>query len=173
MVCWEEPSTNSCLFDSVFLIEKVLYNLANTYYKQDKFDKSVKEYALLDTTEDKDLLFRSYYNLGNSLYKTQKLNESLEAYKKALDLKPDDIDTKHNIEVLNQLKKEQEKQQQQQQKDQEKKEQEKKEQQKKQEQKQQEKKEQEKKELHRFVAGEIYDYALSPVEKKHYTIEGK
>eukprot|EP00825_Cyclidium_porcatum_P006682 TRINITY_DN13337_c0_g1_i3.p3 TRINITY_DN13337_c0_g1~~TRINITY_DN13337_c0_g1_i3.p3 ORF type:complete len:102 (+),score=18.51 TRINITY_DN13337_c0_g1_i3:184-489(+) len=38
-----------------------------------------------------------YHNLGNAYYQTGKYKESLEAYKKALKLKPQDVDTKYNL----------------------------------------------------------------------------
>jgi hypothetical protein len=57
---------------------------------------------------------KAYYNIGNSFFKQDKLQESIEAYKKALDINPNDRDAKYNLELARaKLKESSEKQQQQ------------------------------------------------------------
>lgn len=74
------------------------FNLGNSYYKQEKFDESLKGYQeLLQKTEDKELKSKIYHNIGNSLLKSNKIEQSVEAYKNALKLNPKDLDTKYNL----------------------------------------------------------------------------
>jgi tetratricopeptide (TPR) repeat protein len=57
---------------------------------------------------------QTHYNIGNSYFKQDKLQESIEAYKKALDLNPNDQDAKYNLELARaKLKESAQKQQQQ------------------------------------------------------------
>jgi tetratricopeptide (TPR) repeat protein len=89
------------------------FNLGNSYYKQDKFDESLKSYQeLLQKTDNKELKSKIYHNIGNSLLKSNKLEQSIEAYKNALKLNPDDLDTKYNLSyALSLLKNNQQQQQ--------------------------------------------------------------
>jgi Ca-activated chloride channel homolog len=145
---------------------QVSYNIGNIYYRKNDFEKAQQEYTAVES-ENKQVMFQSYYNSGNTYYKQGKLKEAVSAYKKALDINAEDIDTKYNLEFINKMRKpqdqeqqkqdqkkqEQEKQDQEQEKqeqeeqDQEQQEQQKQEQEKQeQEKKEQEKQEQEKKE---------------------------
>lgn len=89
------------------------FNLGDAYYKQGRFDESVKEfYSSIELTENQELKAHAYHNIGNSLLKSQKFKESIEAYKNALKINPDDQETKYNISyALNQLEKQQNQQQ--------------------------------------------------------------
>ncbi len=74
------------------------FNLGNSYYKQEKFDESLKNYQeLLQKTDNKELKSKIYHNIGNSLLKSNKIEQSVEAYKNALKLNPNDLDTKYNL----------------------------------------------------------------------------
>lgn len=96
------------------------FNLADAFYKQEKYDDAVQKYSDLTSVEkDKQKLASVYHNIGNSLLnktskliKDQKLDESIkeldksiEAYKNALKNKPDDRETKYNLGYANRLKK--------------------------------------------------------------------
>jgi tetratricopeptide (TPR) repeat protein len=93
------------------------FNLGDAYYKQGRYDESLKEfYSSIELTENPDLKAKAYHNIGNSLLKSQKLKESVEAYKNALKINPNDQETKYNLSyALNQLEKQQNQQQQNQQ----------------------------------------------------------
>ena len=56
-----------------------------------------------------------YHNLGNSLLVQKKFDPSIEAYKKALRINPNDLDTKYNLAYAIKMKEQDQKQQQQQQ----------------------------------------------------------
>jgi len=91
------------------------YNLANSIYKQQRFDEAAGKFEelgeKLETPEEKA---RAYHNLGNSQLMQQKLDESIESYKKALRKNPSDLETKYNLAYAQMLKQQQQQQQQQQ-----------------------------------------------------------
>ncbi len=112
------------------------FNLANTYYKQQKWDEAVKEYQhyLTLENEDPDKMSSAWSNMGNTFLK-KKANEkgqmpvpqgqqpqqpqqqadnlklSMEAYKNALRLNPKDDQTRYNLAVVQKMIKDQNKDQ--------------------------------------------------------------
>lgn len=77
------------------------FNLGNSYYKQENYDESIKNYQeLLQKTNDKALKSKIFHNIGNSYLKSNKLEQSVEAYKNALKLNPNDMDTKYNLSYV-------------------------------------------------------------------------
>ena len=77
---------------------KANYNLAASLYKQEKFEEAAKILNELSGQNVSDRLRANvYHNLGNSLLNQKKVAESIEAYKNALRLTPDDMDTKYNL----------------------------------------------------------------------------
>ncbi len=83
---------------------KANFNLGNSLYKQGRFDESGNMFQnLANQNIDKDILAKAYHNLGNSLLKAKKYPESIDAYKKSLRLKPDDFDTKYNLEYARKM----------------------------------------------------------------------
>jgi len=92
------------------------FNIGNVLYKQKKYEEAQEEYLMALSTEDAQLQSQIFYNVGNCQYRLDKLVESIDSYKKSLEINPDDIDAKYNLEfVRNKLKEmaEQQKQQQQ------------------------------------------------------------
>lgn len=112
------------------------FNLANTYYKQQRWDEALKEYDhyLKLENKDKDKMSAAWSNVGNT-YLKKKANEkgqpqqpmpqgqqqgggeqqkednlkmSMEAYKKALRLNPKDDATRYNLAVVQKMLKDQE-----------------------------------------------------------------
>lgn len=76
-----------------------IYNLANSLYRQKKYDDATKQYMAVAGMENKnsDELAMAYHNLGNSLLQANKLSEAVEAYKNALRKNPNDFETKYNL----------------------------------------------------------------------------
>jgi tetratricopeptide (TPR) repeat protein len=76
------------------------FNLGNSYYKQQRFDEALREYgnsgASMKSPEERA---EAYYNTGNSLYQSNKYQEAINAYKQSLRLKPDDEDTRYNLQM--------------------------------------------------------------------------
>ncbi|MEM9292949.1 MAG: tetratricopeptide repeat protein [Acidobacteriota bacterium] len=52
------------------------------------------------TPQERDLRARALYGLGNSAYRQGRLDEAVEHYRQALEMNPDDEDTKFNLEFV-------------------------------------------------------------------------
>ena len=90
------------------------FNIGNVLYKQKKYEEAQEEYLKALSTEDALLQSQAHYNIGNCQYRLNKLVESIDSYKKTLEIHPDDMDAKYNLEfVRNKLKEMAEQQQQQ------------------------------------------------------------
>lgn len=90
------------------------FNLGDAYYKQGRFDESIKEfYSSLELTDDQNFKAKVHHNIGNSLLKAQKIQESVEAFKNSLKLNPADMETKYNLSYALSLLDKQNQQQQQ------------------------------------------------------------
>ncbi len=102
------------------------FNLADTYYKQKKYDESEKQLLEMSKSQtEKENLADVYYNLGNTQLKQaekllsqrkaqdamKKISQSIGNYKNSLRINPTDKNAKYNLsyasEVLKQLKKQQ------------------------------------------------------------------
>jgi tetratricopeptide (TPR) repeat protein len=96
------------------------YNLANSIYKQERYEDAAKLYKELaqikiDSTQPP----QSYHNLGNAMLKQaikdketqgqhvaanqEQLKESIEVYKKSLKINPTDMETKSNLAYAQKL----------------------------------------------------------------------
>ena len=71
----------------------------------------MQEFGRVIGGKDPALQAGACYNLGNAFFRQQKLQEAVEAYKKSLELKPDDIDAKINLELAQEMLKQQQQQQ--------------------------------------------------------------
>jgi tetratricopeptide (TPR) repeat protein len=92
------------------------YNLANSLYRQEKYEDAGNSFKYIaeQKENDKSLRAKAYHNYGNSLLKQEKFKESIDAYKNALKLQPNDKETKYNLEYARQKMMRQQQQQQQQ-----------------------------------------------------------
>lgn len=128
--------------------KEAAYNLANTYYKQQKWDEALAEYQhyLKLENEDPQKISAAWSNMGNTFLK-KKANEkaagaqmmmgqqgaqsqapqakqednlklSMEAYKNALRFNPNDDETRYNLAVVQKMIKDREDQKQDQKQDQ-------------------------------------------------------
>jgi tetratricopeptide (TPR) repeat protein len=75
------------------------FNQGDALYKLNKYEKSIEAYQKVIGSEDLIRESNALYNIGNSYFKQDKLQESIDAYIKALDLNPNDIDAKYNLEL--------------------------------------------------------------------------
>jgi len=92
---------------------ELIYNLANSHYKNGNFQQALQAYSqVASSSSDEALRHDSIYNTGNSLFKMGKLEEAANAYQKSLEIDPNDMDAKFNLEfVLQEMKKQQQKKQ--------------------------------------------------------------
>jgi Ca-activated chloride channel homolog len=112
---------------------ELYYNEANALVETGKYEEAVEKFTKALNTDDITLQARAYYNGGNGFFKKEDFRQAIEWYQKSLELNPDDMDAKYNLELArNRLReqmerqpqdKQQQQQQQQQQQDQQKQEQ--------------------------------------------------
>ena len=104
------------------------YNLANSYYKQKKYDLAENMFKMLtESNENSIKKANAFHNLGNSQMKggevllkegkvkeaMEKISESINSYKNALRNNPVDNETKFNLAIAKEVEKQMKKQQQQ------------------------------------------------------------
>lgn len=77
-------------------------------YEAGNYDGAAQRFAEGDSADD-------WYNRGNALARAGKLDEAIDAYTRSLEKQPDQADAQANLELVKQLKEQQEQQQQEQQ----------------------------------------------------------
>jgi len=104
------------------------FNAGDAAFESGFYDKALKHFNSSLATEDLQLQERSFYNLGNAHYrigeeekeapqKQANWEQAVTSYESALKLNPNDLDAKHNLEVVRKKLEELKQQQQQQNKD--------------------------------------------------------
>jgi tetratricopeptide (TPR) repeat protein len=92
------------------------FNLADALYKNGKFDESAALYQSLGQDARAPLAGPARFNLGNARFQQQDYRGAIQAYRDALHVNPDDLDTRRNLELALRALEEQQQQQKQQQK---------------------------------------------------------
>jgi Ca-activated chloride channel family protein len=87
------------------------FNMADGLYKNGHYDEAATLFRALGQDEKGILAPAARYNLGNSLYQKKDYKGAIQAYRDALQLRPDDPDTRRNLELALRALKEQEEQQ--------------------------------------------------------------
>jgi Ca-activated chloride channel family protein len=85
---------------------KIHYNIANTLYKQGKYEDAIKSYK---EVHSKALDYNKLHNMGNAYAKLNNFDEAVKSYEEALRIKKDK-DTQFNLELIKKKQKEQQKQ---------------------------------------------------------------
>jgi len=79
--------------------DAVLYNLANVYYALGEGDAALRSWSMAEElTEDVDVLFRIAFNRGVLYYNWGRYDEAYRSFRRALVLRPSDVDAKINLE---------------------------------------------------------------------------
>lgn len=86
-----------CAVFSFTTAQAGLVEKAAKHYEEGQFAEAEKIYRTLH--EDYPQSFEVNYNLGNSLFKQGKITEAILYYEKALKLKPNNEDVKHNLKL--------------------------------------------------------------------------
>jgi Ca-activated chloride channel family protein len=87
---------------------EVHYNIGNTFLKSREYEKALNEFRLSmedakgDSKNEREVRFRALFNSAVVQTELKKTDAALELYQKALELKPDSVETKTNIELLTQ-----------------------------------------------------------------------
>lgn len=77
------------------------FNLASAQYQTGKFDEAARGFeAVLSQTNDPLLKQKAFYNLGNTAYRQGNLQAAADYYRKALDLRPSDLEARQNLEFI-------------------------------------------------------------------------
>ena len=103
------------------------YNIAGALYHDEKYEEAVDKLQKAMVVQDVNKEAAAHYNLGNVYYRMGDFQNAIQSYQKSLEMVPEDIDAKYNLELARKMLKEQmkpENQDQQQQQQQQKKEQE-------------------------------------------------
>lgn len=90
-----------------------VYNIGVSQYLQNNFEQAQGFFTnSAEKFENKEDKAQAYHNLGNAYLEEKKYEESIKAYKEALKLVPNDMDTKYNLAYAQlMLKKKQQQQQ--------------------------------------------------------------
>ncbi len=81
-----------------------VFNLGDVAYQKKDYEQAAKQFetaAML--AKDDGLKAKAYHNLGNTYLDATQYDKSIEAYKNALRLNPDDMDTKYNLAYAQQM----------------------------------------------------------------------
>ena len=82
------------------------FNLGNAFLVNKEFDKATREYreairlAPGDSERAKEIRFRGLFNSAVALTEQKRVDEALEAYQSALEIRPNSVEVKTNIELL-------------------------------------------------------------------------
>jgi len=77
----------------------VYYNLANVYYALGEGDAALRLWGIVEElTDNTDILFRISFNRGVLYYHWGRYDEAYRAFRRALTIYPQDIDSKVNLE---------------------------------------------------------------------------
>ncbi len=80
------------------------YNLGNTIYQQGRYEEAVPQYeSAARLLEEENHQASAFHNLGNALFQKGDYEEARDAYQSALRRYPDDLATKHNLAMVNNL----------------------------------------------------------------------
>ncbi len=97
----------------------LFYDIGNVLYRQGDLEGAEEAWTRAMVGAEQELQADIAHNLGNARYQRQAFQEAIDAYRRALQARPDDRDTKRNMELaLRQLQAQQQQQQQQQQQEQ-------------------------------------------------------
>jgi Tfp pilus assembly protein PilF len=89
------------------------YDIANSLYKQKKYEEAATEFEqLIQQNDDPEKRADLFHNLGNANLMAQQYDKGVEAYKNSLRLRPGDENTRYNLAYAQSKLKEQQKQKQ-------------------------------------------------------------
>ncbi len=94
---------------------KILYNMGNAYYRLEDYENAVHNFRLAQEKGGPELKHKARYNLGNAEFRRQAFQKAIDHYQAALELAPDDLDARQNIEFVKKVMEQQKQQEQQQQ----------------------------------------------------------
>jgi tetratricopeptide (TPR) repeat protein len=85
---------------------EIQFNIGDSFLQMKDLDKAISQFRLAvrlapgSSAREKEVRFRSLFNIAAVEASQTKIDEALETYQQALEIKPDSIETKTNIELL-------------------------------------------------------------------------
>jgi Ca-activated chloride channel family protein len=79
------------------------HNVGDALYREGAFDEAIAAFGQAGKVENPGLAASAYHNLGNAHFRKQDFESAAAAYQKALTLDPDQLDTKINLEMANEM----------------------------------------------------------------------
>ncbi len=83
------------------------YNMAGALYKDGKYEEAVDKLQKAMVMQDVAKEASAHYNLGNVYYRMNDFQNAIQSYQKSLELIPEDMDAKYNLELARKMLKEQ------------------------------------------------------------------
>jgi len=83
------------------------YNIAGVLHELEKYEEAVDRYTNALNSEDVGVTANAHYNLGNTHFRMGDYQKAIESYQQALQLRPDDMEAKYNLELSRRLLKDQ------------------------------------------------------------------
>lgn len=83
------------------------YNIAGTLFKEGKYEEAVELFGEGLNAIDINDEANSHYNLGSTYFRMGDFQNAISSYQKALEINPDDLDAKFNLELARKRLKEQ------------------------------------------------------------------
>jgi tetratricopeptide (TPR) repeat protein len=74
------------------------FDEGSALYKEQKLQDALDDYKKVLDTPDDNLKARAYFNIGNTQASAGNLEEAKAAYRRALEIRPDDVDARYNLE---------------------------------------------------------------------------
>jgi Ca-activated chloride channel family protein len=75
-------------------------NVGSAHYEMRNYSEADKAFATGALSAETQVRQKALYNLGNSAYRQGRLQDAVELYKSALELDPEDVDSKFNLEFV-------------------------------------------------------------------------
>lgn len=85
---------------------EVHFNIGNSFLLRREYEKAISEYGIAaksapgGSSREKETRFRALFNSAIALTELKKIDEALASYQRALEIYPDSLETKTNIELL-------------------------------------------------------------------------
>ena len=81
------------------------YDLAGAMFRTERYAEAEEalKMVVVDSLQSAEDRAEAYFNLGNAQFVQQKLQEALASYRKALTLRPDDMEAKYNYALTKKL----------------------------------------------------------------------
>jgi len=79
---------------------QIAMNIGSALFGLGKFDEAEEAFTEALGTSQSALRSQALYNLGNTRFKQQQLAQAAESYERALEIDPNDMDAKHNLEIV-------------------------------------------------------------------------